>query len=64
MTNQEQFRLMGFANRIEQHLLIALSHLSDAEELASEDEEFADRVKQARVIIAEELGRLHPKSRP
>ncbi len=44
--------------------MIALSHLSDAEELASEDKEFADRVNQARVIIAEELDRLHPKSRP
>ncbi len=41
-----------------------MPHLSDAEELASEDEEFADRVNQARVIIAEELERFHPKSRP
>ena len=64
MTDQEKFRLMGLANRIEQHLLIALSHLNDAEELASEDVEFADRVKQARVIIAEELERFHPRSRP
>ena len=64
MTKDEEFGLMQFANRIEQQLMIALSQLSDAQELAGGDEDFIDRINQAKAIIAEQLDRLHQKSRP
>ncbi len=64
MTRDEEFGLVGFTNRIEHHLMIVLSHLSDAQELAGEDQGFGERINQAKVIIADELERLYQKSRP
>ncbi len=58
MANEEQFGSQIYTNRIEQYLMIALYQLSDAQDLAA-NEEFTERINVAETAITEELENLN-----
>lgn len=57
MTNQEEMMPIAQQVAVERHMMIALSHLSDAQELLTKADlhEAAFRLDQAKKVIIQEL---------